>query len=349
MLHFFRKIRRNLITSNKTSKYLQYAIGEIVLVVLGILIALYINNQNDQRKERERFDQVLAEVEKELEANISETRTYISWFAITDSLFLKVLIDSLDIDNYNGVQGNRLRTLAYTYSFAILKDDSFKKLSQSNNLTLEQEQLFNELSDLNNSIERIEERRKYMIEGHKKNLTTIKKYDWFRNMVFSADDKTANDYYLNDPEHYNSSTEYFILTSDYSRALMGYDKKAVRVYEKIYKYLDGLGIRHSDSLLFQYDHQDYKHYMGKYNSQWCSKNWVVHDDSISISLEEGKFMFTGHKSDGPDRRFEIIPINKYHFTATDGYFHLSLDDSGEVKSMRFSQGPGFILTMEKTR
>ena len=50
MIKFFRNIRQNLIMENKTSKYLKYAIGEIVLVVIGILIALQINNWNEVRK-----------------------------------------------------------------------------------------------------------------------------------------------------------------------------------------------------------------------------------------------------------------------------------------------------------
>ncbi len=50
MIKFFRKIRQQLLTENKFSKYLIYAIGEIVLVVIGILIALQINNQNENRK-----------------------------------------------------------------------------------------------------------------------------------------------------------------------------------------------------------------------------------------------------------------------------------------------------------
>ena len=49
MIKFFRKIRQRLLTENKFSKYLLYAIGEIVLVVIGILIALQINNNNQQR------------------------------------------------------------------------------------------------------------------------------------------------------------------------------------------------------------------------------------------------------------------------------------------------------------
>ena len=52
MLSFFRKIRQTLLSQNRTSKYLLYAAGEILLVVIGILIALQINNWNEARKER---------------------------------------------------------------------------------------------------------------------------------------------------------------------------------------------------------------------------------------------------------------------------------------------------------
>ena len=50
MIKFFRKIRERLLAENKFSKYLIYAVGEIVLVVIGILIALSINNWNEERK-----------------------------------------------------------------------------------------------------------------------------------------------------------------------------------------------------------------------------------------------------------------------------------------------------------
>ena len=50
MIKFFRKIRYDLMNQNRTSKYLKYAIGEIILVVIGILIALQINNWNENRK-----------------------------------------------------------------------------------------------------------------------------------------------------------------------------------------------------------------------------------------------------------------------------------------------------------
>ena len=52
MIKFFRIIRKSLLMENNSSKYLKYAIGEIVLVVIGILIALQINNWNEHRKEK---------------------------------------------------------------------------------------------------------------------------------------------------------------------------------------------------------------------------------------------------------------------------------------------------------
>lgn len=51
MIKFFRRIRQNLLSENKLSKYLLYAVGEIVLVVIGILIALQLNDWNDHKKE----------------------------------------------------------------------------------------------------------------------------------------------------------------------------------------------------------------------------------------------------------------------------------------------------------
>ena len=53
MIKFFRKIRKNMIKENKVSKYMLYAIGEIILVVIGILIALQINNWNNVQKNKQ--------------------------------------------------------------------------------------------------------------------------------------------------------------------------------------------------------------------------------------------------------------------------------------------------------
>ena len=67
MIKFFRHIRQNLIMENKTSKYLKYAIGEIVLVVIGILIALQVNNWNEVRKLKIEEQNTLRKLQRESE------------------------------------------------------------------------------------------------------------------------------------------------------------------------------------------------------------------------------------------------------------------------------------------
>ena len=67
MIKFFQKIRQNLIVENKTSKYFKYAIGEIVLVVIGILIALQLNDWNDARKNQNYEQEILLLINQNLE------------------------------------------------------------------------------------------------------------------------------------------------------------------------------------------------------------------------------------------------------------------------------------------
>jgi len=72
MIKFFRKIRQKLLSENKFSKYLLYAIGEIVLVVIGILIALQINNANEAKKTRNKEIVLLNEMKSNLQADLKD-------------------------------------------------------------------------------------------------------------------------------------------------------------------------------------------------------------------------------------------------------------------------------------
>lgn len=92
MIKFFRHIRRSIIQENNMGKYFKYAIGEILLVVVGILIALQINNWNENRKMRL--------VELELLQNIQ-----------SDLVESKKSIDTMVVDNYK--QTEMYRKLLY--------------------------------------------------------------------------------------------------------------------------------------------------------------------------------------------------------------------------------------------
>jgi len=99
MLKFFQRIRLKLITEGNLKRYLIYAIGEILLVVIGILIALQINNMNEERKQLVKSNEILLEIKENLQFNTSRFMAEIKEE--------KEVIKSIDlvlenINNYNG-------------------------------------------------------------------------------------------------------------------------------------------------------------------------------------------------------------------------------------------------------
>ena len=72
MIPFFRKTRKKMADDNKPMKYMRYAIGEIVLVVIGILIALQINNWNEERIQKQELDGLLQSIASGVESDIRD-------------------------------------------------------------------------------------------------------------------------------------------------------------------------------------------------------------------------------------------------------------------------------------
>jgi len=94
MIKFFRIIRKNLLKEGKTARYFKYAFGEIVLVVIGILIALQINKWNEYRKERIIEKDVLNDILANLEQNnnvINESLAILENFDKSSDIVLEAL------------------------------------------------------------------------------------------------------------------------------------------------------------------------------------------------------------------------------------------------------------------
>jgi len=136
MLRLFSKIRKSLLSEHRFSKYLIYAIGEIVLVVIGILIALEINNQNDERKERAKEIHYLQNIKTDLNLNIQELNRYIQ--------IRSKLIKNADtiIKHFEGEpvkdleQFNALGVEIYSWQKFYQKNNTFIELLNSGNLSV---------------------------------------------------------------------------------------------------------------------------------------------------------------------------------------------------------------------
>ena len=94
MIKFFRKIRQNMIKENRVSKYMLYAIGEIVLVVIGILIALQINNWNEEKKINKSIEDHLTILKQNLNEDYAQlidlNQKMIDNFNYSDSLMMQM-------------------------------------------------------------------------------------------------------------------------------------------------------------------------------------------------------------------------------------------------------------------
>lgn len=167
MIKFFRKIRQKLVEENKVGNYLKYAIGEILLVVIGILIALQVNNWNEQRKDNNKEKIVLQSLHSEFEGNkekiqasiqlheatLGTTKDLMKLFKQPNSTLKAYNLDSLierslgfrDIStsqsaiedlissgNLNLISSQNLRKLIFEWNGEILeKNESFETLDET--------------------------------------------------------------------------------------------------------------------------------------------------------------------------------------------------------------------------
>ena len=146
MIKFFRRIRYNLMETGKKGKYFKYAIGEIVLVMVGILLALQVNNWNNKRIENSRAEIFIVKMEKQLEGNISRVENYLEILQSRDSITQKLIviigddnklnidekIDSLiSINMYDFHLNLNMNTLiegSENGDLALIKSDSLRQL-----------------------------------------------------------------------------------------------------------------------------------------------------------------------------------------------------------------------------
>lgn len=101
MIKFFRKIRQNLLSEGKTGKYLKYAFGEIVLVVIGILIALQVNNWNEKKKVNNNEIKLLKKAILDLNQENRDTQAQIKWFKLYQDVHFEIYKQTKDSLNSN--------------------------------------------------------------------------------------------------------------------------------------------------------------------------------------------------------------------------------------------------------
>jgi hypothetical protein len=147
MIKFFRKIRQQMLTENKFSKYMLYAIGEIILVVVGILIALQINKYNEVSKINLLEKDLLSEVKNGLEYDLEELNNAID-FHRSSLNSQDIIIDWVDSKiDYDDSLGNHFLRTAFNYNVQF-KEAPYETLKQIGLHIVKNDTLRNQISTL---------------------------------------------------------------------------------------------------------------------------------------------------------------------------------------------------------
>ena len=203
MIKFFRHIRYNLMSENKTGKYFKYAIGEIILVVIGILIALQINNWNESKNNEQKINKILKQIQKDLLNDIKEAEFISEWYANLDKELTIFFSKTLNKEN--------LEKNSYNFSLIGRQSVSFSQSSQSfNRLNSQLEIIPEKYNDLLNKLNRLYVERadflkrdqsslNKLIENYKKEL--YESYKWIEDFSRTIHPKEADNYFYNSKKH----------------------------------------------------------------------------------------------------------------------------------------------------
>ena len=208
MLKLFRRIRRKLIADGRIGQYLAYALGEIILVVIGILIALSINNWNERKQDRQRLHNVFAMLIEDIADDTLDVRQVLDFHDSRKDLFLKVMNDSLSREDKMACRACDLATL---YRQLSIERRGFEAL-----LALQEE--FGEDSLITRTAHLYNYSLKY-ISGQEENIAAAIKhtmtywrdrYDWYPQFVQGTPTYAAGEYFATSPEYKNIVAQHYV-------------------------------------------------------------------------------------------------------------------------------------------
>ena len=150
MIKFFRHIRKSLLMENKTGKYFKYAIGEIALVVIGILIALQINSWNQQRIDTIERNKIVANLNAEFIQNKQQFLKFFNVYDLAEKRAIE-LMSHIGLDNLDNISTKRIDSLLndiFPSTDYLPSNNAINDIIQSGKLTsLNSSELSNKLED----------------------------------------------------------------------------------------------------------------------------------------------------------------------------------------------------------
>jgi len=311
---------------NETEKYFKYAIGEIILVVIGILIALSINNWNENRKQDAKIIEALKEIHRDLSEVIIESNGSIRNYSREDSLINIIMSKKLSTEDFKGNQGLKYASTASSYYDLKISDNGYEMLmANSDNITEKYQPLLRSLKTIYiNDKGSLDQTRVYATDEILNYLSHLmQNKEWYSDFLYNNKlTPDAIDFFSNDPYCKNHMTQFYALSiGNYYSHLHRFRINAEESYQELTNILQLENVVASDSTYYSINVKDYEHFLGTYED---STNTVI------ISMKSDELFYQWNDL----LKVKLIPISKNSFITQLGHHfnNIVIDSSGHVLS-----------------
>ena len=233
MIKFFRNIRKTHLMENKTSQYLKYAIGEIVLVVIGILIALQINNWNENRQLNAQFFSILKSVREDLKSDTVLAGQVITYYDTVNKYSGKIMSKEFSQSSLDSCI--LCTSLVTRYRPMTLQKKGNNLLQNFTNYNIKTDSLATEISQFYSIFDDLISNSLQLTKKEvRENLDYFKRQDWFISWMEGQKDPEILDYFGNSLDYKNRVAMHKIIAAqNYQRIVTIYREKAIELIEKI--------------------------------------------------------------------------------------------------------------------
>ena len=243
MIRLFRKTRMKLLTENKFTRYFIYAIGEVIIVIIGILIAIQINNWNQQRLEEVKIIRLLLEIQNNLEGEIESARKGIEFYIRKDTLMTRIMEGKVTREEFNSPpitwgfpQSPQYATSSYFNDYSLNKNAYNNLVQISDKIPQKYLTLFRNVTNLyEDTNDWVRQREEKLLENY------YECQNYFRdNKEFMSDlwtpkplDDNAIDFFMNDPIYMNWIHVMHHYYMEHQKSIIGFVEYATKVRNQI--------------------------------------------------------------------------------------------------------------------
>lgn len=330
MIKFFRKIRQELLNKKKVGKYLLYAFGEIVLVIIGILIALNLNQKSEQKKAENKIDALFEDVLLELDDYIDQSTFLITRYRQLDSIASLVLHNKVTFNDY----ANENKTLFSVSLWNLTTvSNGFDTTNPAYNLLLENiDAIHSKYRKALSLLKGLQTSKRLNVEAFNEVVKRLsiknhddfeENYDWYSALDIKKS-KEAIDFRLNDRKYKNKVTRIRDERFHHKIRIALFRLRAIETYQEIARVIN----KPTDSLDFVIETTKLEKYNGIYRNN--------SDFEFTVEIAPAMEHFLLNRNGEIYARLKTLSSDKLFFIGK-GLVRFNVIDGNEIE-MTISEG-----------